>query len=430
MSAAGNPQSGVAVSLTGAESGSATTGATGSYQIGSLAAGAYTVTISNFDSITYFWRVTSLEVSLSAGGTVVVDFDGETPTSWRSVAVGASHSCALTQSDSEAYCWGRNDHGQLGTGAMDNTDVPMPVSSNLTFQNLQAGVTHSCGVTATGSAHCWGANDFGQLGDGTSQSSNVPVAVAGALAFKGVTAGEGFTCGVTQDDHTYCWGRNDRGQLGNGTGEDSNVPVRIAQDPTLRRLISSLTHTCAPTLTGDGRYCWGANESGQLGDGTTQDRNVPVAVQALGSTGWIKPGGSHSCADIEGVLLCWGQNDAGQLGDGTEQASPVPVAVVSNPNGWVAPGWRHTCSLVEGELFCWGDNAWGQLGNGTTEPSNVPVAASTALRFRWLSSGKGSHTCAISTDTEMLFCWGGNVFGQLGTGGTEGSAIPVRVVNP
>ena len=141
-----------------------------------------------------------------------------------------SVTCATTQGG-EAHCWGQNSEGELGNGTggaetlENDSDIPVLVAGNHKFVSLSAGYAYVCGLTASGDAYCWGRNERGQLGNGTSKKSNVPVKVSGGLKFLSVAAGFDSTCGVTRDGSAYCWGNNDEGQLGSDTKDFSSIPV-------------------------------------------------------------------------------------------------------------------------------------------------------------------------------------------------------------
>ncbi|MBW7934163.1 MAG: hypothetical protein H3C62_11275 [Gemmatimonadaceae bacterium] len=228
---------------------------------------------------------------------------------WSSVVTGGSHTCAFprfnpgTAADSlntlRPWCWGANSSGQLGnrTFSIDSTIPQGIVMTGLTqvwdTTSLVAGNAHTCALTRTGAAFCWGANGYGQLGAGLAAvRSNAPVAVtlpAGVSGFTKLFAGEYHTCGIADTGVAYCWGRNNSGQLGDGTTANASAPVAVGGGAlTFRSLALGELHTCgvasasgggSGTQTGPGViYCWGDNEYGQLGLGTTGLNGVPVVT--------------------------------------------------------------------------------------------------------------------------------------------------------
>jgi serine/threonine protein kinase/alpha-tubulin suppressor-like RCC1 family protein len=250
---------------------------------------------------------------------------------FRVVAVGMAHTCALTVSG-EVYCWGRNNYGQLGIGSVSNERTPVRVASGMAFVELAVGWNHSCALTATGHAYCWGENANGELGDGTTILRPTPVAVVGdqgadAPAFRAIAAGGSHTCALSIGGEAYCWGHDNYGQLGTGDRIDRATPTRIQANQTFFTITTGGVHTCALTA-GGAAYCWGRNSYGQLGDGTMTDRLVPVAVHGSRLYQSIDATGSHTCARGGGAtMFCWGYNSDGQLGDGTITPRAEPTAI-------------------------------------------------------------------------------------------------------
>jgi alpha-tubulin suppressor-like RCC1 family protein len=288
-------------------------------------------------------------------------------------------------------------------------------------------------VTSIGGVKCWGSNAYGQLGDGTKTDSSIPVdvrdLVQGTIA---ITAGLDNTCALSVVGGVKCWGSNRFGQLGNGTTTDSSLPVAVFGLWRGVRVISGQwAHTCALTAVGAVR-CWGLNAYGQLGNGTTTNATIAVNVVGFlrGALG-IAAGGGHACAiSSAGHVRCWGWNSTAQLGNGSTVNSTVPTDVVGLPDGVdpVFAGGQHTCGLTSnGAVLCWGNNLSGQLGNGTSSGGNGPVGAAGLTGDVIAIAGGGNHTCALSRSGGVT-CWGFNRFGELGIGTAEYSAVPVDVV--
>jgi alpha-tubulin suppressor-like RCC1 family protein len=317
----------------------------------------------------------------------------------------------------------------------------------LSFRHVTAGAFHSCGVTTDNLAYCWGTSFSGLLGDGTNNVRRIrPVPVAGGLHFRRVEAGPFHTCGVTTDDLAYCWGRNGYGEIGNGTFDAALTPAAVAGGLHFRAVTTSggiggIAHSCGVT-TSNRAYCWGNNESGQLGTPTAFSSSaVPVAVAGGLSFRQVSAGGFHTCGvTTDNRAYCWGWNASGRLGNGKtdETIHVVPVAVVGGLRfRQVSSSGSHTCGVTtDSRVFCWGDNFVGQLGEGTnTGPelcndfacSTRPVAAAGGRRFVRVSAGFGGYTCAVNP-YERVFCWGNNDAAQLGDNTTTTPQLtPVRV---
>ncbi|MFN9109956.1 MAG: RCC1 domain-containing protein, partial [Bacteroidota bacterium] len=292
----------------------------------------------------------------------------------------------------------------------------------------------------TGDVQCWGDNRFGQIGDGTRgewADKLEAVRVGGLTA--GVTqiaAGFYHTCALLNTGGVKCWGNNTYGQLGDGTGTDRVTPVDVTSLTSgVIQITARNLHTCALLVSGAVR-CWGWNDYGQIGDGTSgANRLSPVDVVGLTSeVVQIGAGEIHTCALLNsGDLQCWGYNGSGQLGDQTNtmRLSPVNVLGLSSEVTEITAGYAHTCALLGTDgVKCWGNNDDGQLGDGTYGTNRlVPVGVSGLNSgVTRIAVGFG-HSCAVLSSEEMK-CWGANGSGQIGDG-TEGvidKLIPVTVL--
>ena len=325
------------------------------------------------------------------------------------VSAGNDHTCAVT-STGAAMCFGANAHGQLGNDA--TTDSPAPVAVKGLSSGVvavSAGHDHTCAVTSTGAVMCWGDNSHGQLGNDATTDSSAPVAVKGlSSGVVAVSAGYDHTCAVTASGAVMCWGDNSFGELGHSNAmKESHVPVAVKGISSGVVAVSAIAwHACALTSTG-AVTCWGRNNDGQLGDTTTTDSHVPVAVKGLSSgVVAISASLSHTCAVTStGTVTCWGD-----FGD--DQAHPVPVAVKGLPSNVVAVsvGGTSTCSLTAtGAATCWPSRYHGDLSKSFSTTA-VPGLSSGVVAV----TAGGAHACAL-TSTGAVMCWGGDYENQLET---------------
>jgi alpha-tubulin suppressor-like RCC1 family protein len=363
------------------------------------------------------------------------------------VSMGEDFSCALANLPGPtAVCWGdENVHGQLGNGHASG-DVPVPVRVfGLTTsaaggvsgpQQLAAGSHHACVVMTTGLAQCWGEGAYGNLGDGSTLDHIIPTPVMGLPgpphSVSAVTGGDLTSCAVTTAFEADCWGQF----VGDG-GSETTVHTSATQVVGLPAggvsQVAAGWGGCALVRLGGlatGLRCWGANNNGQLGNGTTTDTNTPVTVTGLSShVQAVSNGGSDNCALVHnGGAWCWGYNAYGALGDGTHTSHSTPVHVKNLPLNLaqIATGFEHSCALLAGgTVRCWGKNDHGQLGNGTTSDSATPVTVS-GLGGVVQIAVSDSSTCAL-TNGGGVRCWGANLFGELGNGTTTDSDVPVAV---
>lgn len=264
-----------------------------------------------------------------------------------------------------------------------------------TMDQLSAGLTHTC--YTNGTTYCWGLNAAGQLGDGSTNTALSPTAVStsGVLSGKTVAsapAGQSHTCAVTTSGSAYCWGEGSLGQLGNASTSDSSIPVAVSvsgvlSGKTVLTVAGFTLHTCA--IASDNKvYCWGGNSDGQLGNATTSSSSSPVTVSTAGV--------------LSGKVMTR-----------------------------ISSGDAFTCALAsDGRVYCWGNNADGQLGDATMSDSSSPVAVSVSgvlsgKTITAITTGQ-DHTCALDS-AGLVYCWGEGLEGQLGRGSTTDSSTPVAV---
>lgn len=435
-------------------------------------------------------------VAVSTAGVL----DGRSVTS---ISAGASVSCVV--GDSLGSCWGLGTSGQLGNSASSTSRVPVDAAVNgLTCPAGAVLVGSDCSLVQgssfsyrlgysigswTAPASPWvtattktraavepsadaktsrsltlGWDAVSELGDSyagytlqrsTSSSGSSPVTVyagplrsaldRGGLAARTdnlvvdrISAGTDHTCAVLEGA-VYCWGNNDNGELGDGTTTARTSPTAVTTTGVLSgltasRVASGDNHTCV--IADGGVYCWGQNEYGELGNGSATASSVPVAAGSFTSASQLAAGYMHTCALADGDVYCWGDNSRGQLGDGTTTPRTSPVKVGGLLAGKtvteIAAGAGHTCALAGGQAYCWGSDVSGQLGDGQTGSANnssVPVAVSTsgALAGRTVTEiSAGEAHTCVIADGDA-YCWGYALYGQLGNGSTTLSSLPVAV---
>lgn len=314
-------------------------------------------------------------------------------------------------------------------GTVSGESTPFHVG--LTFSSVAAGVVHTCALTS-GGAYCWGDNYNGRLGASTGDfaADSVPTLLSGGLNLTVITAGANQSCGVTADHVAYCWGANDNGELGTGTTTPSLTPTPVTGNLSFMSISAGFSNTCGVT-TQNAVYCWGA----RMATGDNTRITAPVLVAGSGTTlrfAAVSTGEQFACGlTLDQVVYCWGRNDWGQLGDGTTLDSAGPAAVAGSESGLrftsVSAGTDAACALTPaGAVYCWGANYDGQLGNGAPSSySSTPVLVTGGLRFAAVSVGAGA-ACAVTTD-HTPYCWGFNWSGRLGNGTETNSAAPVAV---
>ena len=291
----------------------------------------------------------------------------------RSIAVGYEHTCAVT-SGGEVQCWGDNVYGQLGDGTTLERVIPVDVVDlPVGARAVGAGVGHTCVLTDAGAVKCWGWNELGQLGDGTRTDRRTPTDVVGLTSgVLAIAIGGNHSCALTDVGAVKCWGANEDGQVGDTTTTDRSSPGTVSGlESGVRALDAGLTSSCAVTTDGS-VLCWGSNKWGQLGTGAPQIvRHLsawPGCRQAPRTSVWGVR--TRACSPMLAGSVRWGGNRSGQLGDGTtdERQQPVPVAGLTVGVGAVSAGSMHTCAVSGSDVVCWATMSTGRSGTESRSP--------------------------------------------------------------
>ncbi len=353
------------------------------------------------------------------------------------LAVGEEHSCAIA-ANGTVKCWGINDWDQSGPVG-DKVTSPGPVSGLSDVVQVAAGGPHSCALTGAGAVLCWGGRPSGQLGDGlTGGWTSTPKQIVDVTAkVVAISAGAVQTCALTEAGTLYCWGPNGDGALGDGSTTWHSRPTAVVDLAQVSGMAcgGNAAHDFTCAWTSNDLYCFGSNLSGQLGQGAT-DKNAhsrPVKVSGIaGKVVAASAGSRHICALTDaGAVYCWGANDVGQVGDGTTtDPRPAPVRVIESGVIAVSAGLESTCALMSsGAVQCWGSNDRGRLGDGTDVPSTQPKATlvnAGATAIGVAAGLVGAHACARMEDGTIR-CWGANSQGQLGDTTTSDRWEPAPV---
>lgn len=321
---------------------------------------------------------------------------------------------------------------------VSSTPIPVALPAGVSIERVAAGQFSTIAVAADGvTVYTWSG-----LGNGTTAATTpTSVTLSDTIYIQCVTsvaAGDGHFLALANAADLFAWGSNSHGQLGDGTTISRATPAKVIFPPS----VTSITQIAAGALhslavTNDGLYAWGHNSQGDLGDGTTVNRVLPVKVELPASVTWISSlsaGFMDSFAVTNDGLYAWGYNFFGQLGDDTtlDKVTPVKIAFPGKApvtTIWaVAAGRYHTLAVTDGGLFAWGQNTNGTLGDGTRDNSSVPIAIKFPRSVSTVSAAAAGTFHSLAVTNDGLYAWGTDVAGQLGTTMSKKRITPTKVL--
>ena len=277
--------------------------------------------------------------------------------------------------------------------------------------------------------------EHGQVtGSGSDASPVDGMQDSGMCRATSIAVSGSHTCVTRSDGSVRCWGKNGEGEIGLPPassetcmiGQDSFECVKSPHDPHVPVNVIALglgdQHSCA--IGDDKVYCWGANDSGQFGNGDAGDAYAPVEITARAGAIAIAGGNTHTCSLANGTVSCSGGNAEGEVGNGATTRLATPFAAKTGANA-LGTGFVNSYALVTGVVWGWGDNATRQIDNSTTDPRTSPIALGGIAGATAIAGGTG-HACAVLTNQSAM-CWGANPNGQLGRNSVSAEEGPGAV---
>jgi alpha-tubulin suppressor-like RCC1 family protein len=332
-------------------------------------------------------------------------------------AVASTGACAGDGAD--LLCWGREE--LLVDGSEGNRDRAGAIAGFGAVRSVGVGDRHACAIKADGTLWCWGSGcSNGELGLGAVDTAQAPTQVGLDSDWTQVSAGDLHTCGIRGAGQLYCWGSNSNGRLGVGDLDPREVPTQVSGTGWLRVAAGGQVTCALRQESGGGRslWCWGEGAFGTTGScalpPNATDVTAPTQIGAEVDWDAVAVGGLTACGVRGSNLYCWGNNETAQVGDpGSPATSICTPTRIGAAGGWtrVAVGMWHGCAIRAGELYCWGGNPQGQAGAAELvldRPTRVGAAAD------WTDLAAGAEvTCGRRSDGS-LSCFGANQVGVLG----------------
>lgn len=314
---------------------------------------------------------------------------------WRNASSGFAHACAV-RTDDTLWCWGANLNGQLGRGNIISPQVT-PIQVPGAWQTVSTGRYHTCAIKTDATMWCWGKNSTGAVGTGGTTDVLSPTLIAGS-GWNTISGGADHTCGTQSDGTLWCWGVNSSGAIGTGdTSSGHTTPTKVT-GTGWRSVVTGWESSCG-IKTDNTMWCWGGNTMAQLGRGGKSNAETTPALVS-GAANWRSAhAGYYFYCGVKNddTLWCWGQNENGQLGRGSTSNFESTIVQVAGGAVWstVGGGNEHACAIrTDATLWCWGENEFGQLATGNITDKTTPTQV-TGTGWQYLGTGKGDETLAI-----------------------------------
>ena len=366
--------------------------------------------------------------------------------SFTNVSLGQSSACAVSDAG-EVWCWGSNNKYQSASKLSNFESTPFRLIGIDDALQVAVGREHACALLKTKRVVCWGSNEFGQLGTGfepaTLANSPFPEYVNGLVDATSIYAGDDHNCAITSDKDLFCWGSNSRGQIGQLFKDESRqingrAVVAQAERVNISQVVDAglgTTHSCVITVQGY-VYCFGSNLYGQLAQGWGIEKSYkPLIVGSIVDAKRIDASANSTCiTDKAKSMRCWGAGESGQLGNLDTGDLALPTNQSLSLGKYVidefSVGNRSTCAKLDNSVvYCWGSTLFGQVGSSNL--ASVSLSPFSSVQYplsdaTQIESG-GDFSCVL---TGNIWCWGRNNLGQLGQMTNSTFSTYAQINNP
>ncbi|MDQ5921040.1 MAG: hypothetical protein QG673_1096 [Pseudomonadota bacterium] len=368
-----------------------------------------------------------------------------------SITTSTNTACAVTNKNN-SYCWGYGESGELGNGNTSKSNQPVKTLSTTAITSISSSyyITATlCEIDVNGKVYCWGYGVTGSIGNGAYPFESVaskPESIAIVDQTKkftqvAITGNSSTVCAVDSLGEIYCWGSGMEGQLGGGVYQNTSIPTLVRMDgisPKITKLVATrnlyANTFCAAYNIGKA-YCWGYGKNGEIGNGSNSNQYVAKLVSLTDDSNIIDIAAADDTICIAnnkssgGNAYCWGYGANGQLGNGDIKNSNTPkqVLLFNDVFTKLVATSETFCGLVSsGTIYCWGHGEHGEIGDGNGVSTSIPKPINASgIKFTSLMVGGTDTFCANSTGG-VLYCWGYNGSGQVGSGSSSSSSSIIK----